>query len=425
MGKKSGIMAAMIFGLAMSAGGASAGQPQVNNIMVTDVTTKSFSVIWMASESSTAEIEIYEDETGINSVSGAVITPHPVNCGNAQIKVAAEDSGVMKVRVAGLSPQTTYYFRTVTTSKTTAETTYYPEMDPYLSVTTEKLTVRANDSDGALIPFSNDVIVQPCFLEDGVTPADGSLLLATISGASHSLSTFVGDCIDSPNALIDLNNAFGIDSHETLDIHAGLNLTLINLRGLSDGSNTIVSYSTPSDNSLSEVKPPAYALKPGWNFVAFQFEPQDTDLENVLNPIIDKVISIWTYDTSLDYWYRYDRESPLWWLNDLTEVHSLKGYWLNLSAEAALPIHGSFPVDTSIQLYAGWNQVGYKEVETVKLEAAVDPISSKISSIWTYDVSADYWYRYDWTSPLWWLNDLDKVEPGKAYWVNMYENVIW
>ncbi len=43
----------------------------------------------------------------------------------------------MKVRVTGLQPATIYYFRTVTTSKATPDTTYAPAAAPYRSVATE------------------------------------------------------------------------------------------------------------------------------------------------------------------------------------------------------------------------------------------------------------------------------------------------
>ena len=89
-----------------------AGIPDVSHVMVTDVTTVSFSVIWASSEASTADLEVYEDAAGTIAVSDYVITPHPVNNGDAAIQTAAEDNGVMKVMVTGLEADTTYYFQT-------------------------------------------------------------------------------------------------------------------------------------------------------------------------------------------------------------------------------------------------------------------------------------------------------------------------
>ena len=95
--------------------------PEVSHVMVTDVTTVSFSVIWATSEGSTADLDVYEDAAGTVLAAGALITPHPVNdtAMADTIRTAAEDNGVMKVRVTGLDADTTYYFRTATTSKST------------------------------------------------------------------------------------------------------------------------------------------------------------------------------------------------------------------------------------------------------------------------------------------------------------------
>jgi len=111
------------------------GVPEVNHVMVTDVTTTSFSVIWAANEASTAGLEVYADENGSSQIVDAVITAHPIECGDETIKAAAEDNGVMKVMVTGLEPDTTYYFMTITTSKSSLDTTYDPSAAPFIPVT--------------------------------------------------------------------------------------------------------------------------------------------------------------------------------------------------------------------------------------------------------------------------------------------------
>ena len=63
---------------ALSPGNGLAGIPEVNHIMVTDVTTVSFSVIWASNEASTADLEIFADADGTVAVTDAIVTPHPV-----------------------------------------------------------------------------------------------------------------------------------------------------------------------------------------------------------------------------------------------------------------------------------------------------------------------------------------------------------
>jgi hypothetical protein len=248
-----------IFLLLANAQPAGAGVPEITNLFVTDVTTVSFSVIWASSEAGTADLEVFTDINGTTSPAGIVIRPHPVHSDDQLIRTAAEDNGVMKVMVAGLEANATYYFRTLTTSKSTADIATYPEAG-LLSVATENQTTRTCESGEDIQLFSNPVIYEPCYLEDGVTAAEGTLLVATVAGGRYPITAFVGDGIDLPYALIDLNNIFGRDSNENLDLDGGQSLTLMNFRGL-DGD-SIVTHEVPVDDALGEIKAGDFFLRP-------------------------------------------------------------------------------------------------------------------------------------------------------------------
>jgi hypothetical protein len=194
-----------------------AGVPVVEDIVVTDVTTVSFSVIWTASESSTADIEVYSDINGTQPVEGAVRTVHPLDSEDLSIITLAQDNGVMKVRVTGLEPDTTYYFHTRTVSNDTGDpgTTLYPESAPFMPVTTESSVLRSYEDNGEKLPFSNDILIKDCYFDDGVTPAEGTLLLAYVYGSQYPISSFFGDSVSLPYARIDLNNVFSEETYET------------------------------------------------------------------------------------------------------------------------------------------------------------------------------------------------------------------
>lgn len=399
---------------------ASGGVPEVNHVMVTDVTTRSFSVIWASSEASSANLQVYEDEDGTVPVTGAVITPHPVESGNATIATLAEDSGVMKIRVTGLSPNTTYYFKTITTSKSTPDVTYYPETAPFMSVTTELLTTRTYESGADTLPFSNDVVIKECFLEDGTTPAAGSLLLATVKYAKHPLTAFVGDGGDLPNALIDMNNFFSRDSSENLDLKSGENLTLVNFRGIN--GNSIITHEVPEDLSMCELKAPAHALNSGRNMVSIQLEPGNTDVETVLNPIVDMAVSLWAFDREQDKWIFYVKDG-LPFLNELTDLHASIGFWLYMEDYASWIINGSLN-NNPIQLKAGRNLVGFKSIESLPILEAIESIENELISVWNFSRALDRWIFYV-KDGLPFLNELEYIEPGKAYWVYVSDDCQW
>ncbi|RLG90099.1 hypothetical protein DRO34_06195 [Candidatus Bathyarchaeota archaeon] len=419
-GTKGVLLGALVALLIMLPIKAIGGVPSVKDIMVTDVTTRSFSVIWASSEPSYPDLNVYDDPDGTIPTWGAVITSQPVESGDSWIGALAEDNGVMKVRVTGLLPNTTYYFQTVTTSKSTSDTTIYPDSAPLRSVTTEALTVRNKASGEDVVPFSNDLIVEECYLNDGVTPAEGTLLVATVEGGDYPVTAFIGDGIDPPYALIDLNNLFSRNSHESLDVTKGENLTLVNFRGML--GNSAITYSVPEDLGLSEIKLPDPALLPGWNMISFPLEPEVTSTETVLAPIWDKFSSIWAYDAQLDRWFRYDRFGPPF-LNDLLDLHCCKGYWIVMNEGASLKISGQM-CDEPIPIYSGWNLVGYHSMETQGIPAVLDPIASVLECIWSYETGTDKWRRYCPGGPPF-LNDLEWVEPGKAYWINATGNGNW
>ena len=397
-----------------------AGIPQVNHVMVTDVTTVSFSVIWAASEPSKADLEVFEDEDAVVPVTSVTIEPHPVESDEVSIREYAQNNGVMKVRVTGLAPDTTYFFRTLTTSKLTAESTIYPDSSPLLSVHTELKTVRTYTSGMETFPFSNDVIIKACYLEDGTTPAEGTLLLATVKGANHPITAFVGDGVGPPYALIDLNNVFSRDFSENLDLQSGENLTLVNFRGISGYS--IITHEVPIDQSLCEVKPPGDVLKIGRNMASLQLEPGNPDIESVLDPILGSVVSVWAFDKDQESWIFYARDGlPV--LNELTSLHSFMGFWLYMENYASWLMQGTFD-NNPIQLQAGRNLVGYKSIETLPIMEAIESIENELIAIWNFDIDQNKWTFYV-KDGLPFLNELEYIEPGKAYWVYVANDCQW
>jgi hypothetical protein len=389
--------------------------PDVNDFIVTDVTTSSFSVVWASDEPSRIEypyLYVFDDSNGLVPTPGAEVTPYPVSSGSGIIPLLAEDNGVMKVRVTGLAPDTTYYFQTMTTSKITGETTLHPATAPFLSVTTENRTMRERTDGDDIVPFSNDLIMAACFLDDGVTPAEGTLIIATVEGGNHPVSAFIGDGIASPFALVDLNNLFSPNSSSTLDVSERQPLTLVNFRGIQ--GNALVTHRVPENTGLSEIQQPDPALYAGWNMISLQLEPDETDVETVLAPLWGSFSSIWEYDPRLDKWFRYDRAGPPF-LNNLLDLHAGKGYWLVLESEGSLRINGRFS-DELIPIYTGWNLVGYRSLVPWAIPGVMENVESVLDTVWGYETASDSWLRYSPAGPLM-LNDLKWIVPGKAYWI--------
>jgi hypothetical protein len=236
-----------------------AGVPTISHVMVVDTTPVSFAVIWASSEASTSGLNVFLDEGGSVPATDITIVSQPVDSGDMSIAIAAEDNGVMKVRVSGLEPDTAYYFQTVTTSKSSADVTYYPESAPMLGVTTAKEIVRTVMNGELEVPFTNDLIVRECLLTDGVTPALGALVVANVEGGYSPVSNFVGDGVVSPQCYVDLNNIFDALAYENKPLYGGEWLVLSRIMGISGYE--MDPYETPINEQLAEMKPPQNTLR--------------------------------------------------------------------------------------------------------------------------------------------------------------------
>jgi hypothetical protein len=160
---------------------------EVKYIRVTDVTQEGFSVIWQSSDQSTCSLVVY-DETNTAMSSVDIIS-------ESALHNPAEFLGVMKVRVSGLQPATTYRFQTLTVCDDLP--VYTPAYSELFEVTTE----------AGAAPVGNDLVKQMIYDENG-NAADGVLLVASVEGRHYPVTAWVGEGVASPWARVDLNGVY-------------------------------------------------------------------------------------------------------------------------------------------------------------------------------------------------------------------------
>ncbi len=173
---------------------------EVSEPIVSDVTTRAFSVIWSSDEPVIdATVKVFSDESGTTELTTEFT-----------ISLISEDyppalaQGIVKVDIVGLESDATYYFQTQT--QTVSATISSPVMPPLPSVHTAAITTIANSANQ---PIVNDLILNRIYQPDGTTPAEGTLMIVRIPEVSdYPLSAFVGENIDAPFVIVDLNNLF-------------------------------------------------------------------------------------------------------------------------------------------------------------------------------------------------------------------------
>ncbi|MBC2696961.1 MAG: hypothetical protein HF975_15200 [ANME-2 cluster archaeon] len=158
-------------------------------------------------------------------------------------------------------------------------------------------------------------------------------------------------------------------------------------------------------------------LYTGWNLISLPLMPEDTRITSLLSPINGNYSIIWEYNASdtSDHWKKYDPGVPFG--NDLINMEPGKGYWIMMTSDDILPISGTIPESTDIDLKISWNLIGYNSLDSQPVVEALSSISGNYSIVWAYNASntTDQWKKYDPSVPF--GNDLTIFKPGKGYWI--------
>jgi Glucodextranase, domain B/Thrombospondin type 3 repeat len=210
--------------------------PLPRDIRVVDVTPASFTVVWIDGEPITGTVDVFEDVLGVTPVGGIVIEPSLALGEDPAVGTAAEDLGVLRVRVSGLAPGTPYFFRTVTTPKGGGGPFTVPVSGALFSVVTELSS----------FPESANGLGADVLASDGTTPVPGALLLVEVTGAAHPLSALAGDGYAGGLGSVSLANLYDPVSAATL---ATLGGEAIQVTALGGTAGTVASADVLSTNN--------------------------------------------------------------------------------------------------------------------------------------------------------------------------------
>ncbi len=150
-------------------------------------------------------------------------------------------------------------------------------------------------------------------------------------------------------------------------------------------------------------------LNEGWNFVSFNLNILDTDLESILEHaeygIAGNYDRLMYYDASTDEWLTYvpGREDRY---NNLENWDHHMGVWIRMNTDDTLTVEGYVPGETTITLQPGWNMVGLPSSSSGNHN-----LPAEVSRIGYFDGSEEYNLAYD--------HDPGNFvfQPGEGYWV--------
>jgi len=160
-------------------------------------------------------------------------------------------------------------------------------------------------------------------------------------------------------------------------------------------------------------------LKPGWNSISIYLDIGETDLLKVLEPLGNSFRSIWTYNPALG-WKRHIHGMPDGF-NSLSTIIPGEGYVIDMKTSAKLTITGINIPDKKIQLYPGWNLVGYNS--SIPIQNALKSLPPG-AAIYFYNNTIEAWQRYITDEPSY-LNVFQQSILGNGYWVFALDNYLW
>ncbi len=145
-------------------------------------------------------------------------------------------------------------------------------------------------------------------------------------------------------------------------------------------------------------------------------------VEEVFDIILDKLVTVWTFDEDAQEWRIYEPNLPAWVPNFATMTPG-QGYWVKVTEDCTWDIFSA-----RWDLKAPWNLIGFCEApwyeQPQNIEEVFDSVIDKLLKIWTFDENVQEWLVWDNTS-----EDAPKLfttmHPGQGYWIEVSEEVIW
>ncbi|MBD3181126.1 hypothetical protein GF312_02470, partial [Candidatus Poribacteria bacterium] len=243
--------------------------------------------------------------------------------------------------------------------------------------------------------------------------------IGTAPGANDTLDWTSGDTTPSGISIIDLVSIDGEVTVTDLTLFNGqiyfFNVKAKNNAGLwSDvGTSDGIVVNSFIDQRIIQ-------LTEGWNLISLCLQPQNNNIESVLKPIEGLYRSVYTYDPLSEEWLQYSPDMLYW---DIATIDVGQAYWIDMAEDAILTITGDPIENTSIQMYAGWNTVGYNSINPQTMQTGLASIGPKVLAVYTYDNITGSFLMYSPLVP--YLSNLEYLVPGKGYLIYLDSDGEW
>ena len=158
-------------------------------------------------------------------------------------------------------------------------------------------------------------------------------------------------------------------------------------------------------------------LNEGWNIISLNHTPDNLNMLNILDPLIQSENLIKCLNETGDNIQYF---SGIGWVNNIGEFSNSEGYYIKVNQNTSLLTRGK-PIDSpyTTELSAGWNIMSYPLTAS---QAAIDVLQTLINDNELVKVMNESGELIQNISGTGWINTIIDFEPGEGYYINVTNN---
>jgi len=181
-----------------------------------------------------------------------------------------------------------------------------------------------------------------------------------------------------------------------------------------DISGNTSDYSISINATPSSMKYQNTQLTEGWNLISFNVSPENKQMDDMLQPLIDSAYLIKAIDENGNF----VQEIPgTGWLNTIGEMKNEEGYYVKVSADTDLASNGlRSNISTSIPLTQGWNIMGYPLENNQDAMNAYGNLINENKLVKVINESGGFIENIP---EVGWINTIGNLEPGEGYYIKL------
>ena len=175
-----------------------------------------------------------------------------------------------------------------------------------------------------------------------------------------------------------------------------------------DSSNnlaTSIDFTFATIQSQPGIEQVTYNLQRGLNFITVPLELSNTDIIQVLSPILPEVDKVYSFYNGRWLIFRNRVNAP----SSLSTIEPLRGYIVKMKNPRSFTLQGTIDNNRQLQLSSGWSLIGTNSLTSTPISTALQGLS--YDSVWSYDTNTNTYIELNLGS--------GSLNSTKAYWAQL------